>query len=108
MSVAPIYDVRAAAGQIASLMQEGRPVAHVGKYHGQYQFLGRLEEPLDVIQGDEIVEWFDRNPNGVVVAYHRSLSELSTGPFFTQKFRGRILGLWNRDAALTDPQLFTR
>lgn len=106
--IAPIYDVRAAAGQIASLKQEGRPVAHVGKYHGQYQFLGRLDEPLDVIQGDEIVEWFGRNPDGVVVAYHRSLPELSPGPFFTQRFRGRILGLWNRDAALTDPQLFMR
>ena len=106
--VASIYDLRPAAGQIASLKQEGRPVANVGKYHGQYQFLGRLEDPLDVIQGDEIVEWFSRNPDGVVVAYHRSLPDLSAGPFFTQKFRGRILGLWNRDAALADPGLFMR
>ena len=105
---APLYDVRPAADQIASLKQEGRPVANVGKYHGQYQFLGRLEEPLDVIRGDEIVEWFGRNPDGVVVAYHRSLPDLSPGPFFTQKFRGRTLALWNRDAALADPGLFLR
>ncbi len=106
--VAPIYDLRAAASQIAALKQEGRPVANVGKYHGQYQFLGRLEEPLDVIRGDKIVEWFDRNPDGVVVAYHRTLPDLSAGPFFTQRFRGRILGLWDRDAALADPGLFMR
>ncbi|MCH8188192.1 MAG: hypothetical protein IIB66_05730 [Proteobacteria bacterium] len=61
-----------------------------------------------MIRGDEIVEWFGRNPDGVVVAYHRSLPDLSPGPFFTQKFRGRTLALWNRDAALADPGLFLR
>ena len=105
---APVFDVSAAAGQIASLKREGRPVAHVGKYHGQYQFLGRIDEPLDVIRGDEIVEWFGRNPNGVVVAYHRTLPALTNGPFYTQKFRGRTLGIWNREAALIDPELFVR
>jgi hypothetical protein len=105
---APVFDIRAAANQIASLKQSGRPVAHIGKYHGQYQFLGRLYEPLDVIGGDEITEWFGRNPDGVVVAYHRNLPELSDGPFFTQKFRGRTVALWNRDAALIDPGLFVR
>ena len=105
---APAYDVTAAAGQIALLKREGRPVAHVGKYHGQYQFLGRLDEPLEVIRGDEIVEWFERNPDGVVVAYHRTLPELSAGPLFTQRFRGRTLGIWPRDAALIDPEIFIR
>lgn len=105
---APVFDLSAAANQIASLKQSGRPVANVGKYHGQYHFLGRLYEPLDVIRGDEIVEWFSGNPDGVLVAYHRKLPELSAGPFFTQKFRGRIVALWGRDAALTDPGLFLR
>ena len=67
-----------------------------------------LSDYADVIRGDEIVEWFGRNPDGVVIAYHRSLPDLSPGPFFTQKFRGRTLALWNRDAALADPGLFMR
>ena len=106
--VAPVFDLTPAAGQIASLKQLGRPVANVGKYHGQYQFLGRLDEPLDVISGDQIAEWFARNPDGVIIAYHRNLPELSNGPFFTQPFRGKTLALWNREEALTDPELFIR
>ena len=107
-SAGSVFDLKAAAGQIAQLKGEGRPVAHVGKYHGQYQFLGRIDEPLEVIYGDQIIEWFGENPNGVVVAYHRALPDSDEGPFFRQRFRGRTLGIWSRDAALVDPGIFKR
>ncbi len=44
------YDLRPMASHIATVQQQGLPVAHVGKYHNQYHFLGRLEQPLIILR----------------------------------------------------------
>ena len=40
------FDVRPVAEVLARAEAEGRPIAHVGPYHGQYHFYARLERPL--------------------------------------------------------------
>jgi len=49
------YDLKETAVFIKSKMDEGLPVAHIGKYHGQYQFLGRLENPLRFITSQPVI-----------------------------------------------------
>jgi hypothetical protein len=66
------YDLRPIALQLKTLEDRGIPIAHVGKYAGQYQFLGRLhKEPEEVAVGD-LGKWFAAHPTGKVVAYFNS------------------------------------
>jgi 4-amino-4-deoxy-L-arabinose transferase-like glycosyltransferase len=56
------------AQHLAQPQQQGRPVAHVGSYDGQYQFAGRLPRPLDVIEPAQVADWAAANPAGVLVS----------------------------------------
>lgn len=89
----PRFDLRPAAQQIAVLQQAGVPVAHLGNYHAQYHFLGRLREPLAVVLTEEqLTHWRRDNPHGWLVHYQRepSAAELRRAAF-NQPFRSRWL-----------------
>lgn len=64
-----VYDLQPVARYVAELQERGVPVAHVGKYHGQYQFLGRLEQPLAVIPREARARWAAAHPAGYVIQY---------------------------------------
>jgi 4-amino-4-deoxy-L-arabinose transferase-like glycosyltransferase len=66
-TIGPGLDLRPMAQRLKSLEEQGRPVAHLGKYHGQFQFLGRLTRPLESVTDDAIVAWLVEHPNGYVV-----------------------------------------
>jgi 4-amino-4-deoxy-L-arabinose transferase-like glycosyltransferase len=107
-AAASIYDLRGAAQTIAMFQSEGRAIANVGKYHGQYHFLGRLERPIASIDGGGVAAWFESNPDGLVISYHRNFSVEAGTPVYSQNYRGRTLGIWAREAALTDLERFKR
>jgi 4-amino-4-deoxy-L-arabinose transferase-like glycosyltransferase len=95
------YDVEPMARRLAVLQAQGCPIAHLGKYHGEYQFLGRLQQPLLVFERPQALQqWAAAHPDGAVVAYTRALPELASGarPEFTQRFRSGHLTLWRGDA----------
>jgi 4-amino-4-deoxy-L-arabinose transferase-like glycosyltransferase len=50
----------------------GRPIAHVGRYAGQYHFLGRLRRPFAVLAVDSVAAWAARHPDGVVACLKRA------------------------------------
>lgn len=64
---APAYDVTPAAQRIAEVVARGVPVAVVGDYHGQFQFAGRLREPLPVLRRDDVGGWLAGHPGGQLV-----------------------------------------
>lgn len=68
-TIAPAAEMTRIARFIAAQQQSGYPVAHLGKYHGQYHFAGRLREPLSVVQCAQLEEWGVRHPQGRVVGY---------------------------------------
>ena len=108
-ALAHLYDLREPAQRIRAALDAGKPVAHIGKYHGQFQYLGRLEVPLDVIDGNEVIAWFDAHPDGVAVYLHRRRDDIEEGtPLHVQPFRGRWLALWDRAGASLSPEMFTR
>lgn len=81
------YDMHPMALAIKQLQDKGAPVAHLGKYHAQFQFAGRLTQPLAEVGPDELRAWLAKNPQGAVVAYlgrKRSLPDA----LFTQPYRG--------------------
>lgn len=66
-TVGPAFDLRPMAQQLKSLEAQGRPVAHLGKYHGQFQFLGRLTRPLETVSDETAVAWLAQHPDGYLV-----------------------------------------
>jgi 4-amino-4-deoxy-L-arabinose transferase-like glycosyltransferase len=90
------YDMRPVAQHLARAQAAGRPIAHFTKYHGQFQFVGRLRRPLQVLMSkDEVLSWAEANSDGAVVVYsYRPLTSPSAQPEFHQGFKGRAVYVW--------------
>ena len=95
-AAAPAYDLRPAARQIAGLQQTGAPVAHVGSYHGQFHFPGRLRQPLIELSRNRVSDWVQAHPQGYVVLYQADWRELDPGALAIWPYRGDAadLALW--------------
>jgi hypothetical protein len=92
------YDIRPIAGKIGKLQAQGVAVANHGTYHAQYQFLGRLRQPLDQVStAEEIKAWFDRHPGGVGVFYTKDVPGASAR--FRQPYRGESAMLLDAEQA---------
>jgi len=95
-AAAPNYDVESIGRYLNGLQREGHPLAHVGKYFGEYQFAGRLERPIEIIDSGSVSRWFARHPDGYVIAYsRRSLTE-EPHVDFRQGFRGGVVTVRRR------------
>lgn len=65
-------DIAHFSHQIAQLQAKGIPVLHDKKYHDQYHFIGRLQQPLIVVNNhEEIALYAQKNPETVIVTYER-------------------------------------
>lgn len=93
------YDIKGASVLIKSKMDAGYSVAHVGKYHGQYQFLGRLKTPLTVIENtpEEIDGFAQTHPQALFISYEpegKDLLPKGAQVCFSHEFRGKNILLW--------------
>lgn len=97
------YDLRNFSAYLNSLQRSGSPILHLNKYHGQYQFLGRLQ-PIDVVDNHNYVRpWLERNPQGRVIIYYGTWYPFNTGPpEYVQMFRGTVVTVWKREPMLLD------
>ncbi len=101
MSAQPVftlaYDLEPAAERVKTHQDQGHPVAYVGKYHGEFQFLGRLTQPLTTMQTFKDAEtWARANPTGMIIATRRK-SEIppQPEPLSVQPYRGKFLVMWD-------------
>ena len=75
--------------EIANLQAKNITVAHYGKYHDQYHFIGRLLKPIKVVKSkDELKDYLKNNPNGAVITYKsRDIKFNKDAILATTKFR---------------------
>jgi 4-amino-4-deoxy-L-arabinose transferase-like glycosyltransferase len=95
-TAAPSYDVSRVARYLGRLEQEGHPLAHVGKYRGEYQFAGRLKHPLEVIEPDDVERWFSRHPDGYIVVYSSRSVLAEPDDELRHDFRGGMVAVRHR------------
>jgi len=102
---APTLDVAPIARRLGDLESTGESLAHLGKYHGQYTFVGRLHAPLTVVRSaKELTVWAKAHPGGRVVAYDDQIQADATArPEFEQPYRSGRVQLW--DPAVLAPLL---
>jgi 4-amino-4-deoxy-L-arabinose transferase-like glycosyltransferase len=89
LAIRPAYELHPIADRLKVLEGQGVPTANEDKYHGQYDFLGRLTRPLAVVPEPEVANWLAKNPDGKIVVYYRK--EPYDGPGkveLSQPYRG--------------------
>ena len=92
------FDVAPAARHAAAV---------VGKYHGQFHFPGRLEQPLDAVWEHRARAWAEAHPGGKLFAYQKALPD-GAAPEFTQRYRNGVIAVWDAAAVAARPALFKR
>lgn len=95
-SIEPLYDIRPMAQAIHGLQQKGITVANLQGYHAQYQFAGRLQAPLVVLDQDtpQQIDWLRTHPQAYAVVYFsdaRALDDLKA--LHRQRYRGGAIAL---------------
>lgn len=89
--LAPAYDTHRVGQTLAVYQALGRPIAHAGKYHAQFQFSGRLKQALIQIDASEIPNWLQQHPGGIAIIYFDDPSDFSSyHPLLVQVFRGTV------------------
>ena len=103
------YNLQPLANKLSVLQKQGYAIANFGKYHGQYNFLGRLKKPITVIGllKTQKMEFLKNAPNGKIVAYYRSPPK-KVKPIFTQNFRQMTVVIWDAREFIKNPKLGDR
>ncbi|MFN9103362.1 MAG: ArnT family glycosyltransferase [Betaproteobacteria bacterium] len=83
------YELQGTARQLAAFEAEGRPVAIVGRYHGQWSFVGRLRRPLAEIDAAAVGPWLAGHPGGRVLLTLRDAQGVPPGPRVLERWRYR-------------------
>ena len=103
----PYADPTPPARTLADLQARKLPVAHLGKYHAQYNFIGRLREPIDIVSEDEVRGWVASHTEGRVLVVERTRFDVPAGPATAGggpeqqwRYRGAWLQLWRGPALL--------
>ncbi|MCG6871067.1 MAG: glycosyltransferase family 39 protein [Gammaproteobacteria bacterium] len=83
----PDYDLRPAAQKLAELERAGLRATHLGKYHGQYHFAGRLRQPFQIAARHRAADWpAAGDPTRVLIGYGEPPPRLRV--VFRQPYRG--------------------
>lgn len=104
------YAMHPVAQAVKQVQDAGGQVGHMGFYHDQYQFAGRLRQPLVQIEGlDAVRAWVRAYPQAHVVLYTRDMHMLDGVPVVArQRYRGGSAALLTNAAAqafLARPQV---
>ena len=101
------YDLGPLAKRLSAAQAKGYVIANYGKYHGQFNFLGRLRKPLVETGDGEIMQFLKDNPNAKIVSYHDRIKK-DRAPDYVQKFRNRLIAVWDGAAVRIDPGVARR
>lgn len=92
------YDVRPIGSAMKRLEDAGIPMAYVGRYHGTFNFVGRLQASPQVTSRELLSDWFARHPEGrAIVIFNRSYPLRDLKPEYLQHYRGGQIAIVSRE-----------
>ncbi|MCW8953021.1 MAG: glycosyltransferase family 39 protein [Rhodospirillales bacterium] len=97
------YDLRPVARALAGWEAQGYRIGHMGKYHGQFQFLGRLNSSIDVLEPSTLPDWLAANPKSKVVSYREEPDDVPAGADLVVPFRSDVMLIWDGSVLREDP-----
>ena len=100
----PYSDPEPTARHLAALQYAKLPLAHLGKYHAQYNFAGRLRAPIEILDPAEARRWIAAHPAGQVITIermrHAGPATGGAAPEYQAPFRGAWVQVWRGTALL--------
>jgi 4-amino-4-deoxy-L-arabinose transferase-like glycosyltransferase len=91
-AIRPAFDVAPIAKAIATLQGNGKTVAHLSDYDDEFQFPGRLVEPLALVEPATFDQWATAHPQAfVVVEVGRDYDAKGLAPVIDQPYLKRRL-----------------
>ncbi len=96
-----LYEINDVAHYLADAERQRRPIAHVGPYHGQFQFAGRLRTPLVVIDATNARDWSAAHPDGLIITYTNDWQPPAVGatqPALEAPYRDHHIRIWQTRA----------
>ncbi|MBL6948713.1 MAG: glycosyltransferase family 39 protein [Rhodospirillales bacterium] len=104
-----VYDLKPVAMQLAEWQKQGVPLANYSKYHGQYNFLGRLTKPIAQVGmfSPDTANFIKTHPKGRIIAYHDKPILLAE-PLMTFRFRSRLIAIWDASVVARHPGVTER
>lgn len=92
------YDLHRIANAVNVKQGEGYSVLHLGKYHGQYQFIGRLKQPLVALESLEAIsDYAAKHEKVALITYEAQTAAVSKEDVYLQQpFRSKEVVLWNK------------
>ncbi|HEY7759891.1 MAG TPA: glycosyltransferase family 39 protein [Burkholderiales bacterium] len=104
------HDLHPIGDHLRALQRSGVPIAHIGRYLGQFHFVGRLTQPIEVVELDQVQRWVESHPCGRVIGYsdvapaHAAQGSAADSPSmrrhalgepeFSQGYRRRRVFVW--------------
>ena len=102
--MAPRYQLQPVSEQLAEIQRGGDALAWLGKYHGQFQFLGRLTSPVEPLQyAPALREWLMAHPQGYLLVNYPSAQPAVPGDLTVWPYRSGALVLWPAQRLLNLP-----
>ncbi|NQU60891.1 MAG: glycosyltransferase family 39 protein [Rhodospirillales bacterium] len=107
--LAAVYDLKPLALKMAEWQRQGIALANFSKYHGQYNFLGRLETPVTEVGMlyPDTEKFIKANPKALIIAYHRALPTAAK-PIAVYRFRTRLIAVWEASVVARHPGITER
>ena len=102
-AITPVLKAQFDFGPTARFLGEaeraGRKIAYLGEYQLQFQFAGRLRQPLEVVREAGARAWAVAHPDEVLVVNTREAWTLpGPQPLMQQRFRARWIQVWRAGA----------
>ncbi len=97
------YDLNRVSHVLSELQRSQRKLAWLGKYHGQFHFLGRLRDPIEPItEPGQLRAWLAANADGFLLVNYKSLQPDLPDGLLMQPYRGGSLVVWPVSRLLGD------
>ena len=106
------FDLHAMSYEIKSYQDQGYDVAFVGKYHGTFQFLGRLEKPIAELAsnrtGISVKDWITAHPKSKVITLWKQPAPDHPAVTYVEGFRGGEFIIFDTQSLDGDEKLLYR
>ncbi|MDH5648209.1 MAG: glycosyltransferase family 39 protein [Gammaproteobacteria bacterium] len=94
-------DVSEVTRYLAAVEAGDRPIAHVGRYHGQFHFTGALQKPFSLVSEEEVDAWAGYYPNGVIISYTGRWQPIqSVAPTFEATYGDNHVLIWDASSLI--------
>jgi hypothetical protein len=96
------YDLREVSRTIKSIEDKNFPVAYLGNYAGQFDFIGRLDNPPQVITAAQLFNWTKEHPEGrVIITFNGKPDFARIKSQYTSWYRGSHIAILSSDEVNT-------